>query len=379
VGWGLAGWIGCQSAACGARAWLARRLGWTPPRAVLCGAACCAVGLLLVTRIADPAGALAAYALTAGTGAGLVYGSCVAVVADWFPDRPGPAALVSGAFGFGAVPVILAVALSARPVVPLDALAWGIAVTAALCAPVLRDAPRRWWPPAIDPRRWAVDRALNPTLRQDPAAVREHSAAQVLHTRAAWVLAALALSAWAAALFDVTAIGPFALAHGWSVAEGATGLAAFAAASGLARPAAVRLAGLIGRPRVAALASLASRMAQLLLAVAVQRPAPGLSFAALAWAGAAAGSWVALLPGLARSYFGDRPGRPNLWLLYSAKAAGGVLGAGLAGWLAARAGCPLALTALGVLGIAAATVRLPRRPGLLRTLPFHPSENRRSR
>lgn len=370
AGWGFAAWVACQSAASGALPWLRRRLGCTPAKVATFGAVCCALGLLLVSRTADPAAALAAYAVTAGTGAGLVYGTCVGVVADWFPDRQVPVALVSGAFGFGAVPVILAVTGSADPAVPLSVLAWLIVAVTALSAPLLRDAPRRWWPSEIDPRRWAVDRRLNPTLRQDPPALREHSPAEVLHTRAAWVLAALALSVWAVALFDVIAVPSFALAHGWRPQDGAIALAAFAAGSGGVRTLAVRLAGRIGRPRVAAMASCAVGLGQLLLALAGQRQALALFWLASVTAGAAAGTWFALLPGLVRSYFGDGPGRPNLWLLYSAKAAGGVLGAGAAGWLAMRAGYPFALIALGALGIgAAAVVPLPPRPGLPRTLP----------
>lgn len=369
-GWGFAGWIACQSAASGALPWLRRRLGVTPARTATLGGVGCALGLLLVGRIGDQAGALAVYAVTAGTGAGLVYGTCVAVVADWFPDKQVPAALVSGAFGFGAIPVILAVAGPGDPVVPLSVLAWAILAVTAASAPLLRAAPGRWWPADIDPRRWAVDRTLNPTLRQDPPALREHSPGQVLHTRAAWVLAALALSVWAAALFDITAIPSFALRHGWPLRDGAIALAAFAAGSGGVRTLAVRLAGRAGRQRVAALASCAAGAAQLLLVFAGQRHALALLWLASAAAGAAAGTWFALLPGLVRSYFGDRPWRPNLWLLYSAKAAGGVLGAGVAGWLAVRAGYPVALLASGALGIgAAAGVPLPRRPGLPRTLP----------
>lgn len=370
AGWGFAAWVACQSAASGALPWLRRLSACTPAKTVTFGAVGCALGLLLAGRIADQTAALAVYAVTAGTGAGLVYGTCVAVVADWFPDRHAPAALVSGAFALGAIPVILLVAVAARPALPLSVLAWVIVAVAAVSAPLLSDAPRRWWPSDIDPRRWAVDRAVNPTLRQDPPALREHSAAQVLHTRAAWVLAALALGVWAVALFDIAVIPSFAVARGWPLTDGAVALAVFAAGSGGVRAPAVRLAGRIGRQRVAALASCAAGTAQLLLALAGQRHALALLLAASALAGAAAGAWFALLPGLVRSYFGDRPGRPNLWLLYSAKAAGGVLGAGAAGWLAVRAGYPLALTAAGALGIgAAAAVPLPRRPGLPRTLP----------
>lgn len=373
VGWGFAAWITCQSAASAALPACRRRLSVSPAKTVASGAACCALGLLLVGRIADPAGALAAYAVTAGTGAGLVYGTCVAVTADWFPDRHVPAALVSGAFGFGAIPLILAAAASADPVAPLSVLAWVLMAVTALCAPLLRDAPRHWWPSRVDPRLWAVDRAVNPTLWQDPPALREHSPAQVLRTRAAWVLAALTLTVAAIALFDVTALPSFAQAHGWGLRGGATALALFAAGSGGVRVLAVRLAGRIGRQRVAALAGGAAGIAQLLLALAGERQALALLWLAAAVAGAAAGTWFALLPGLVRSYFGDAPGRPNLWLLYSAKAAGGVLGAGAVGWVAVRAGYPVALITLGALGIcAAAGVPLPQRPGMPRTLPQVP-------
>lgn len=373
AGWGFAAWIACQSAASGALPASRRRLRMTPAKAVTFGALCCALGLLLIGRVADPVGALAGYAVTAGTGAGLVYGACVAVVADWFPDKHVPAALVSGAFGFGAVPVILAVATAGDPAVPLNVLAWAIVAVTAACAPLLREAPRRWWPSGIDPRRWAVDRVLNPTLRQDPPPLREHSPVQVLRTRAAWLLAALALSVWAVALFDVTGLPSFAQTHGWGLGNGAVALALFAAGSGAVRMPAVRLAGRVGRQRVTTLACATAGIAQLLIALAGERQALALLWLAAGAAGAAAGTWCALLPGLVRSYFGDQPGRPNLWLLYSAKAAGGVLGAGLASWLAVRSGYPVAWIALGALGLGtAAAVPLPRRPGMPRTLPHVP-------
>jgi MFS family permease len=141
AGWGFAAWIACQSAAIGALLWLRRRR-CEPAAAVTVGAACCALGLLLVSRIADPVGALTVYTVSAGTGAGLVYGACVAVIADWFPGLPVPAVLVSGVFGTGAVQVALAIAGIAGSAAPLNALAWVIATVTALCAPLLRDAPR---------------------------------------------------------------------------------------------------------------------------------------------------------------------------------------------------------------------------------------------
>jgi hypothetical protein len=80
--------------------------------------------------------------------------------------------------------------------------------------------------------------------------------------------------------------------------------------------------------------------------------------------------WYAVLPGLVRSCFGDQPGLPNLWLVYSAKTVAGVLGVGCAGWLVEAVGYSPALIASAVLCLTAAgLVPLLRRPGLPRTLP----------
>jgi len=143
AGWAVAAWLACQLAAYPAGQ---RRLSVSPARTALYGAVCCALGLLLVGRIADPAGALAVDVVTAGTGAGLVYGACVAVAAGWFPDKHIPAGLVSAAFACGLIPVALAAATVRDPAAPLSALAWVTVTITALCAPLLREAPRRWWP-----------------------------------------------------------------------------------------------------------------------------------------------------------------------------------------------------------------------------------------
>lgn len=143
AGWAATAWLACQLAAYPAGQ---RRSSASPAKTALYGAVCCALGLLLVGRIADPAGALAADVVTAGTGTGLVYGACVAVIAGWFPDKHIPAGLVSAAFVCGLIPVALAAATVRDPAAPLSVLAWVTVTITALCAPLLREAPRRWWP-----------------------------------------------------------------------------------------------------------------------------------------------------------------------------------------------------------------------------------------
>ena len=137
AGWGFAAWIACQAAASGALSWCRRRLIVSSARTATFGTACCALGLLLMGEIADPAGALTVYAVTAGIGAGLGYGTCMAVIASWFPAKHVPPALVSGAFCVGAIPVALGVATMKGPAPPLGVLAWAAMAVIALCAPLL--------------------------------------------------------------------------------------------------------------------------------------------------------------------------------------------------------------------------------------------------
>lgn len=134
---GFAAWLACQAAAGGALSWGRRRLSVSPARTATFGTACCALGLLLMATITDPAGALAVYAVIGGIGAGLGYGTCRAVIASWFPAAHAPAALVSGAFCLAAILVALAAAAMGGPVPPLGVLAWAAMAVTALCAPLL--------------------------------------------------------------------------------------------------------------------------------------------------------------------------------------------------------------------------------------------------
>jgi MFS family permease len=386
IAWAFALWIGCQSAGSAALPWLRRRAGLSPARAVLLGAAGCAAGLLGLGIIGlggpgrgvpgNLAAGLAVFGIAAGLGAGLVYGACVAVTAAWYPERPVITAVVSGAFGYGAIPVVLIGARTGNLAVSCDVLAWVMLAIAAPCAPLLREPPARWWPAHLDPRQWAVDKALNRALRHDPPLAREHSASEVARTRTALGMGAVAVAVWAVALLDTGCLVSFFLGNGLGLTDGAIALAAFAAGSGAIRPLAVGAAGYLGWRRVAAAAIAAGVAAQLALAAGGVHHAVALLWVAACCAGAAAGTWYALLPGIVARNFGDRPGLPNLWVLYSVKAQGGLIAACCAAWLVPAAGYPVTMAASGVAGLGG-LVLLPqlRRPG---TLPGRPTRAARA-
>lgn len=376
IAWAFALWIGCQSAGSAALPWLRRRAGLAPARAVVLGAAGCAVGLLGLgivgldgTGRGLPVG-LAVFGIAAGLGAGLVYGASVAVTAAWYPERPVITGVVSGAFGYGAIPVVLICARAGHLATTFDVLAWAMLAIVAPCAPLLREPPAGWWPAHVDPRRWAVDKALNRTLRHDPPLAREHSVSELARTHAALGMAAIAIAVWAVALVDTGCLASYCVGSGLGITDGAIALAAFAAGSGGSRPLAIAAAGYLGWRRVAAAAIGVGVAAQLTLAVTGAHHAAGLLWATACCAGATAGAWYALLPGIVARNFGDRPGLPNLWVLYSVKALGGLIAACCLAWLVPAAGYPvtMAVSAVAALG---GLVLLPllRRPGLLPDAP----------
>ncbi|MEV1179231.1 MFS transporter, partial [Nonomuraea sp. NPDC049784] len=114
----LAVWIACQAAGALPALHLVRRGRLGVRTSLAAGAALSALGLATAAlsdpgpATTGPAGpglvALVGYALLGGLGAGLVYGICGEVVSSWYPERPAArVGLITGAFGYGAVPVLV--------------------------------------------------------------------------------------------------------------------------------------------------------------------------------------------------------------------------------------------------------------------------------
>jgi OFA family oxalate/formate antiporter-like MFS transporter len=90
------------------------------------------------------------YGVVAGTGAGIIYISCVANAVKWFPDKRGLAAgLTSAGFGGGAALTIIPIASTIHGIGWSRAMAvWGIAqgILAFIAALILRHPPAGWVP-----------------------------------------------------------------------------------------------------------------------------------------------------------------------------------------------------------------------------------------
>jgi len=119
------------------------------------GAICIAVGWVLSGTIAGSVTALYIYyGVIAGTGAGIIYISCVANAVKWFPDRRGLAVgLTAAGFGGGAALTIMPIASTIHSLGWAKAMAvWGFAqgVIALVAALILRHPPDGWVPAGWD-------------------------------------------------------------------------------------------------------------------------------------------------------------------------------------------------------------------------------------
>ncbi|MDP4507238.1 MFS transporter [Nonomuraea turcica] len=391
----LAVWIACQAAGALPALHLVRHGRLSVRAALFGGAALSGLGLFTAALttpglIAGSAGLVAfvGYALLGGLGAGLVYGVCGEVVSSWYPERPAArVGLITGAFGYGAVPLLVwaGIAPGATSAAFLVAAVVAVAVIGA-AARHLRLPPALWWPEDVDPRTHALDAAR---LRVTPDAARQFLLPQALRTRTLPALALILTCAGAVSVFDVIVV---ASTGSWAA------VALLVALNGTSRSLAMRYSELFGRRRVLAAVLGALALGQILLAAAALDAAPpatgplsaavpaGLATegvvapgtgwtgsGVLLWlgviaAGVGGGAFYPLLASLVREFFGvERAGDIHA-VVYSAKALAGVGAVALALLaLTTPATALLVATTLAALP-ALATPRL-RIPGLPTTIP----------
>jgi MFS transporter, OFA family, oxalate/formate antiporter len=129
------------------------------------GAICIALGWVLGGTVAkSPLDLYIYYGVISGTGAGIIYISCVANALKWFPDRRGLAAgLTAAGFGGGAALTIMPIAHSIHTMGWAHAMAvWGIGqgIVAFAAAMILRHPPTGWVPAGWDQKAKQVHKAV---------------------------------------------------------------------------------------------------------------------------------------------------------------------------------------------------------------------------
>jgi MFS family permease len=366
--WVLALWVVFQAGAAAPTAALRHRFALSPARAVLVGALLCAAGPLTLAHTDDLLLAVIGYSMLCGTGAGIVYATCSATVAKWYPEARGiRVGFVTGAVGCGAVPFIAlfsAVLTPSNRTEIFTAVGVCVLLVVAACGLLLRDPPPGWWPPDIDPRLWPIDKVVNRSLRNNVHAIRQYSPREAARTPAFVVMYLILVLAAAATLLAVVYVPIVAMSHGFSLTVGASAVGLLAVVSGAGRSVACRISDRFGRRQTLSVALLLEGCAQvgLVQSASVGLPAAFVVFAGLS--GLAGGAFYPLFASLVADYFGERNAVRNFGLVYSAKLFGGIIGVGLPALVVASQSLVTLFVAAGLLNVcAAALTRLLHRPG----------------
>lgn len=369
VFWLLALWTVFQAGAGFPVAFLRERGRIGPRSAMIAGAVLLPLGPLSLAHGSELV-ALVGYSVLSGTGAGLVYATCSATVAKWYPERTAAkVSVATGAFAYGSVPFAIAFLFTADG----GPLAGMLDVTAVLvfmvvlgAGVVLRDPPAHWWPADVDPRSWALSR------RSPVNAVRQYSPREALRTGVAPLMYLILFCASAVSLFDITFLATLGARMEVASVVVAIGTGLLLGTNGAGRALAIRVSERLGRTRTLGWVLAVLGVGQLCLASAATNGSVTILMLATLLAGIGGGAFYPLFASLVREYFGDQSAgaRQTHAAVYSAKAFGGVLGVGLAAVVLGSWGFPAVFMLACVLAVASGALcpklRQPGRflPGL---------------
>jgi MFS family permease len=366
--WVLALWVVFQAAAAAATPMLRRRLRIGPSTAMSIGAVMSAIGPLTLSCTGNLGLTVLGYSALCGTGAGIVYSTCLSTVAHWYPEQRGAkVSLVSGAFGCGSIPFVVLFACVLDPHnlrAVFTAVGLCVLVVVTLCGAFFRDPPSDWWPAEIDPRVWVFDKRMNRSLIGNAPAIRQYWPSETARTSAFVLMYLIAVVATSATLLAIVYVPSIAVAHGLSLAVGAAAVGVLALVSGGGRGFASRFSDRFGRRQTLGLALGTEGFALLGLAYSASAGS-ALGFIALAaLSGLAGGAFYSSFINLVADYFGERSAVGNFGLVYSAKTFGGLIGVGLPAMLIPSGQLGKAFVAIGLICLCTAIApRRLQRPG----------------
>jgi MFS family permease len=305
---------------------------------IIGGIVCGIVGYGLLATSTGIWQAYLGYAVLGGIGSGMVYSSCINIVAKWYPEKKGwRTGFVNGGWAYGAVPFIFAIgAVSSGGGVGTmspGTLKTYIFIQGAIMTVgiglggfFMKDPPKNWWPKEIDPLNWQKHSTRD--LRSNPPSLRHYSLRQMWHTpQSKWIGIQYALYV-GCSLFGVAYYYGFAVAMGLGSVAAAVGFAGFSLADGLARPVYGYISEFIGRRQTMIYAYSLNVLFQLLAYFAgAAHNAPVFVICAVI-SGGLSGANFPMTAALVADYYGETNNAVNYGSIYAWKALGGSFAGG---------------------------------------------------
>jgi len=303
--------------------------------AMVVAAVLSAVGFLTIANTGSFWVVLLGYSVVGGTGAGLVYASCINIVGKWFPEKRGArTGFVNGGFAYGTLPFIYVFTYWFHPSnfeLVLNLVALYMLIVIGACAVFFKDPPKNWWPAEIDPIAWTEQRraASAQNRAKNPPAVAQFTPLQALRTGQ---LPLMWLALWMignVSLFGSAYQVPFAKSLGFGPLIAASSAGVLSVVNGTGRAFVGWLSDRLGRKQTLLMVLLVEAVAQvgLLYTGKAHLEIPFLAMAFLA--GFGGGAFFPLFAALVPDYFGENYNAQNYGAVYSSKLASSLVGIGL--------------------------------------------------
>jgi MFS transporter, OFA family, oxalate/formate antiporter len=304
------------------------------------GIICGIVGYGILAESTNIWEAYVGYAVLGGIGSGMVYSSCINIVAKWYPEKKGwRTGFVNGGWAYGSVPFIFAIgaassgggAITMSPhTLKIYVFTQGIIMTVGMIIAgfFLKDPPKSWWPKEVDPLNWHKHSTRD--LQNNPPAFRHYTLGQMWRTRAAkWIGLQYAFYI-GCSLFGVAYYYSFAEAMGLGSVAAAVGFAGFSLADGIFRPVYGYISEFIGRRRTMIYAYSGNVVFQLLaLWMGELHNAPLFVICAVI-SGGLSGANFPMTAAIVSDYYGENNNAINYGSIYAFKALGGSFAGGVA-------------------------------------------------
>ena len=305
---------------------------------IIGGVICGAVAYVWLAQSTTIWQAYLSYAALGGIGSGMVYSSCINIVAKWYPEKKGwRTGFVNGGWAYGAVPFIFIIGAAGtgsgttnmtNSQVHNYIIIQGIIMTVgiALAGWFLKDPPKNWWPKEIDPLNWHKHSTRD--LLSNPPALRHYNLGEMWNTpQSKWIGIQYACYV-GCSLFGVAFYVPFAKAYGFTGLVPYVGFAGFALADGGFRPFYGWLSEYIGRRRTMIYAYSGNVVFQLLTFVGgIEHSAPMFVICAII-SGGLSGANFPMTAAMVADYYGETNNAINYGSVYAWKALGGSFAGG---------------------------------------------------
>jgi MFS family permease len=333
---------------------------------------CSGIGYITIAHSGNLLLAFLGYSVLGGTGAGLVYATCINMVGKWFPEKRGArTGFVNGAFAYGAVPFIYIFSAFLHPdnyTVILDLVGVYMLLIVGVCGFLFKDPPKNWWPKHIDPVNWVRNTKGNTTLAKNPPALKQYSPMEAIRTGMLPLMWVSLVIIGGVSLFGINFQVPFAKASGFGPFIVASSAGLLSIVNGTGRAVVGWVSDRIGRRQTLTVVLVIAAVAQFGVLYAGNTHNLPLFMVFAFLVGFGGGAFYPLFAMLVPDYFGENNNASNYGLVYSAKLIGGVGGGGLAAGVVSAWGYNGAYILAGCIALVSAVLTLfLRQPGRSKT------------